>query len=309
MQRENSELKLGLLSAIAAHVLWGVFPLFWRQVGHVDSLVVVCHRVIWAFLFLLLALPFLLHKTSEPEKQRFYAAVRTFSAWMTYGCAAALIAINWLTFIWAVNHDRVLEASLGYYINPLLNVFLGVLVLAERLTKLQWLAVAVATCGVGVITAAGGGLPWVSIVLACTFAMYALVKKQAKLPALFGLLLETAALLIPAVSYLALFGGETSGVLGTPNLRTLAFLVMGGIVTVMPLGLFAYAAHRVPLSTIGLLQYIGPSMQFFIGVYVLSEPFDGWHFVGFAFVWTALAIYLFSSRYQPEPPLNLRGRR
>ena len=203
MSASNNNLNLGLISGVIAHVLWGVFPLFWRQLGHVNALEVVCHRVLWAFVILLSALPLLVVTLDKPARAYAYTAFRSLKHWRFTALAASLVAINWLTFIWAVNHDRVLEASLGYYINPLLNVVLGVIVIGERLSKYQWLAVFVATIGVGVMTVAGGGLPWVSPVLACSFATYGLVKKQTATPPLIGLLFENTTLLIPSIVFLS----------------------------------------------------------------------------------------------------------
>jgi len=221
--------------------------------------------------------------------------MRNGSVWLTHAFAAVLIAVNWLTFIWAVNHDRVLEAALGYYINPLLSVLLGVLVFRERLLRAQWFAVAIAAAGVSVIAIADGGLPWPSLLLACSFAVYAMVKKQAELPALLGLLLENAAILVPAVAFLAFVESTRGGALSAGDGGTVALLVTGGVITIMPLALFAHAATRVPLSTIGLLQYIAPTMQFIIGALILSESFDKWRLLGFSFVWVAIAIYMTSA--------------
>ena len=169
---------------------------FWRQLGEVDALVVVAYRVFWSFSFLLLALPAILAWSDSETRQVVRNSLVSPRVWSIYLLAGGFIAINWLTFVWAVNHERVLEASLGYYINPLLNVLLGVGLLGERLTRLQWTAIASATLGVAVLTFAGGGLPWVSLVLACSFALYSLVKKKAPLPALVGLLFETTTLLV-----------------------------------------------------------------------------------------------------------------
>lgn len=296
MQPEQKELRLGLLAGVGAHVLWGTFPLFWRQLNAVDALEVVAHRVVWAFVFLLAASP-LIYRSFPPQTRKLVRdSIGDSRALMTYALAAVLVGINWLTFIWAVNHERVLEASLGYYINPLLNVLLGVIVLSERLSKLQWLAVGIAAIGVGVMTVAGGGLPWVSLVLAFSFATYGLVKKKATLPVLVGLLLENAALLVPAIAMLFYIEATRGGELTAGNTRILTFLVLGGLVTIAPLSLFAFAAKRVPLSTIGLLQYIGPTMQLLIGILILDETFDGYRLVGFVFVWIALAVYLYSTQ-------------
>lgn len=295
MQPEKSEVRLGLISALAAYLVWGVFPLFWRQLSTVDAWEVVCHRIIWAFLFLLLALPLLIRGLSDQARRHLRDALTSWRVWAIYSTAAALIAANWLTFIWAVNHQRVLEASLGYYINPLLSVILGVVVLGERLTRPQWSAVAVAAAGVLVMTVADGGLPWPSLVLACSFSMYGFVKKKASLPALIGLLVENAILVTPAIIFLGRVELVRGGAWNAEGGGMLLWLMLGGSVTILPLALFAFAARRIPLSTIGLLQYVAPTLQFLIGLLVFSEDFDGWRFVGFACVWCGLAIYAVST--------------
>ncbi len=302
MLTDDRQVRIGLLSAVAAHLLWGVFPIFWRQLGDFDAMQVVCHRVLWSFTTLAIYLPFMWRRLDVDARKNLKLSLQTKKIWLIYAAAAGLIALNWLTFIWAVNHDRVLEASLGYYINPLLNVVIGVWVLGERLTGSQWIAIACATLGVAIMTVAGGGLPWVSLVLASSFAVYALIKKKAPLPALLGLLLETAALLLPAVLYIIFvevsgnsFAGD-QGAFGSGDMRLLMLLMLGGTVTIAPLSLFAFAARRAPLSAIGVLQYIAPTMQFLLGVFLYSEDFDGWQLLGFIFVWIALGLYMISTR-------------
>lgn len=301
MHADNREVRFGLLSAIGAHVIWGVFPLFWRQFGDYDALQVVAHRVLWAFVALLAALPLLRAQLDARQRQELRDASRSPRVWATYTMAAGLIAVNWLTFIWAVNHDRVLDASLGYYINPLLNVLLGVWVLGERLHRLQWIAIGFAAVGVAIMTLGERGLPWPSLVLAASFSLYSLVKKRAPLTALIGLLFETTALLLPALTYLVLvergvMGPAGSSAFAVGDLRMMVLLVLGGTVTIFPLGLFAFAARRVKLTTLGILQYIGPTMQFLIGTWVLRETFDSWGMMGFSAVWLALILYMLSLR-------------
>ncbi len=296
MRSEDSQHQLGLLAALAALVLWGVFPIFWRQLGEVDALVVVAHRVFWSFSFLLLALPAILAWSDSETRQVLRKSIVSGRVWCIYWLAAGFIAVNWLTFVWAVNHERVLEASLGYYINPLLNVLLGVGLLGERLSRLQWTAIGSATLGVAVLTVAGGGLPWVSLVLACTFSLYSLVKKKAPLPALVGLLFETATLLIPAAMLMVYLSRWAQVSVLPPTAWLGLMLILGGTVTIAPLALFAFAAKRVALSTLGILQYVAPTMQFLLGVFAFGETFAFWQLLGFAFVWNALLIYLVSTR-------------
>lgn len=295
MQSEQKEVRIGLLAAVGAHLMWGVFPLFWRQLGEIDALQVVAHRVLWAFVFLLISLPLLLRFLDSGSRRQVAEFAKSRRIWGVYALAAVLIAVNWLTFIWAVNHDRVVESSLGYYINPLLNVLLGVWVLGERLTRSQWVAIGCAAIGVAIMTIAGGGLPWVSLVLATSFAVYGLVKKKAPLPALIGLFFETSVLLLPALVFLAYVDvWQGNGVWHVGHPRLIFMLLLGGTITIAPLALFAFAARRAPLSAIGVLQYIGPTMQFLLGVFLFNEAFGKWQLAGFACVWLAVAIYLWS---------------
>lgn len=304
MSSDSRGVRLGLLSAIGAHLLWGVFPLFWRELRDVDALEVVSHRVVWAFLFLALALPFVVRSLENDSRELLKRTIANPRMWGVYILAAALIAANWLIFIWAVGHNRVLETSLGYYISPLLTVVLGIIVVRERLSKAQWSAVLVVTFGVGIMAIAGGHPPWISICLAASFAVYGFLKKQAPLPALLGLFIENGFLLIPAIIFLGFrhwgtSGLEDSGLTGSGifgrELYPSTMLILGGCITIAPLGLFAFAAPRVPLATMGILQYIGPTMQFFIGAVILKEPFDKWRLLGFSFVWIGLALYMFDT--------------
>jgi chloramphenicol-sensitive protein RarD len=266
---------------------------FWRQLSYIDPLEVVCHRVVWAWVILLCLAPVLVYTAAPQLRRELSEFIWKPRIWITYATAACLITINWLVFIWAVSNDRVVDASLGYYINPLLNVLLGVLVIRESLGRTQWLAVGVATVGVSVMAVAGQGVPWVSLLLAVSFSLYGLVKRNAPMPPLLGLLLETTILVGPAIWLLT---WRTS----TPRLPN-AFaspellLVLGGLLTIMPLALFAFAARRVPLSTLGILQYIGPTLQFLIGVLIFSEDFKPARIFGFVCVWIALLIYVVGS--------------
>ncbi len=285
--------RAGLACGALAHVMWGTFPLFWRQLSYIDPLEVVCHRILWSWVILLALAPALIYIAAPQVRRELREYIWTPRVWVTYGIAACLITVNWLVFIWAVSNDRVVEASLGYYINPLLNVLLGVLVVRESLGKTQWLAVGVAAVGVSIMALAGEGLPWVSLVLAVSFSLYGLVKKNAPMPPLLGLLLETTVLVGPALLWLMWI---------TPSprppgqfLNSQLLLVLGGLLTTMPLALFAFAAKRVPLSTLGILQYIGPTLQFLIGTLIFAEAFGPVRITGFVCVWLAILIYLVGS--------------
>jgi chloramphenicol-sensitive protein RarD len=243
----------------------------------------------------------------RPSRQYFIALIKTRGVWLRYGFAGTLLAINWLAFLWAVNNNAVLQASLGYYINPLLSVLLGVVVLGEKLARVHWCAIGVVTAGVAVMTVAGGGLPWVSLAMATSFSLYAFVKKGAQLPALTGLWFEM--LILVPVSALYLFlqasefapSGQTSVVYGSTTDWWL--LAGGGIITVLPLALFSSAAKTVSLSMMGILQYVGPTLQFLVGVLVYHELFSGGRVLGFALVWCGVLLYLAPSLRVMRRPL------
>ncbi len=320
MPSSSASLRLGLVFAIAAYSSWGVFPLFWRLLESVPSLEVVCHRVIWSTVFLLVAIAFIRWKqpafgieligapeapSSEqaPQQQRaglLGTGVQSISRtrlWVISALAAITISINWLSFIWAVNHDRVLDASLGYYIAPLVNVALGVLVLGERLSRWQWLAIVIATCGVTSMSIAGGSMPWVSLAMAVSFGVYGLLKKRVPLPALIGLLTENLVLSGPAILYLFSLAAQGGGAMGRTGWQTDALLIAGGVVSVPPLMFFALAVRRVSLSTIGVLQYIGPTLQLWIGVLVMGERFGYDRILGFTLVWIGSLIYIAGAHF------------
>ena len=292
MQTDSREVRIGLLSAVTAHLLWGVFPIFWRQLGDFDAMQVVCHRVLWSFVTLAIYLPFMWRGFDVDTRQKLKASVQTKKIWLIYAAAAGLIAVNWLTFIWAVNHDRVLEASLGYYINPLLNVLLGVVILRERLGTVQWLAVAIAAIGVAYMTISIGSLPWIALLLSTSFATYALLKKQMRgVGPIESLAVEVTLVLLPALIYLTILGRGGEGAFGADGARVTILLILTGVATALPLLLFGAAARLIKLSTIGLLQYIAPSLQFLIGVFVYGEVVGRDRLIGFVLVWFALAIY------------------
>ncbi len=276
--------QIGVLCAVTAHVMWGLFPLYWRLLDSIPPVTLTAHRVLWSFL-ILAALAAVI-----PRLRPTWDLLRDRRALGLCAGAAAMIALNWGVFMYAISTNQVLQASLGYYINPLLNVLLGVVILGERLKRFQWLAVGSAAVGVAVMSWAGSGVPWIALSLAGAFAMYGLLKKKAPLPPLQGLMVETG-LLFPLAITLVAIQARNSG--GTPYpASTWILLITGGLITIMPLGLFAVAAKRVTLSTIGILQYIGPSLQWFVGAIVLGEPFGGSKVVGFVFVWAGVIVFI-----------------
>jgi chloramphenicol-sensitive protein RarD len=275
----------GILHAVAAYLLWGLLPVYWKALQSVSPPQILAHRIIWSFV--ILGLVVLVRR----EGRASIALLRQGRAVRLHGLAACLLALNWLTYIHGVNSDRIVETSLGYYINPLFSVVLGVVVLRERLRRFQWLAVGIAFLGVGLMTLGVGRVPWIALVLATSFGLYGLAKKKAKAAALPGLTLETGVLVLPAIVGLTMLWLRGAGALGHADLSTQLLLVLGGLVTLAPLLLFAHAARTVPLSTLGLLQFLAPSVALWIGVAIYDEPFDRTRQLSFGLIWLALAIY------------------
>ncbi|MEO6410468.1 MAG: EamA family transporter RarD [Burkholderiaceae bacterium] len=275
----------GIASAAAAYVLWGLFPLYFRQLAMVAPAEVLVHRVLWSALFVLMILAW-------RGQWRWIAAVaRQPRVLAAFAATALLLSANWLTYIWAVNNGHVVDASLGYFITPLVNVLLGYTVLHERPRRAQWTALGLAGAGVAWLTWQVGSLPWIALVLAASFGCYGLLRKIAVLGALEGLALETLWLTPFALLAAALWWGAGSASLPPPDLGTALWLVGIGPVTAVPLLLFAAGARRISMTTLGLLQYLGPTIQFVLGVWVFHEPFAANRLVGFGLIWAALALY------------------
>jgi chloramphenicol-sensitive protein RarD len=275
----------GYLYGLAAYGLWGFFPLYFRALAPAGALEVLAHRIVWSLAFLVLALLIAKRIGSLRMLLRRPGAV----AGMTL--AAVIIAVNWGTYIHGVNTERVVETSLGYFINPLVTVMLGVVVLGERLRPLQWLALGFGGAGVALLTIDYGRLPWIALVLAFSFASYGLVKKRLGLPPAEGLMIEAAVLSAPALAFifwLDATGAMTFGALGATHTT---LLVLSGAVTAVPLLLFAASANRIPLTSLGILQYIAPLLQFLIGVFVFREPMPAARFAAFVLVWMALIVF------------------
>ncbi|MFC7301917.1 EamA family transporter RarD [Cognatiluteimonas weifangensis] len=296
----------GLWVAVASFVLWGVMPLYWHLLKAVPSLQIIAHRIVWSAL---LVAGWLLWKYGRGWLRQTLAIPR--AGWML-ALSGTLIAFNWGLYIWAVNAGHVVETSLGYFINPLLNVVLGVAVLHERLNRVQWTAVAIASGGVLWLTANYGSFPWIALALAASFGSYGLIRKLVAVPPVRGLGVESLYLVLPALALL--LWGESHGDGGfvahgaVPawGWGAAALLVFGGVLTALPLIGFADAVRRIPFSLVGLLQYIAPTLQLLCGVLVLGEAFDRDRAIGFAFIWVALAIYavdgLLRNRAAPALP-------
>lgn len=266
---------------IAAYVAWGVFPFYWKQIAFVPAEQVISHRIFWSFVTLALAMAL---RREWPRA----GSPKTFAI---YASAAVLISFNWFAYIWAVNHNLIVETSLGYFINPLVNVLLGVVLFRERLRPLQWAAVALAAAGVLYLTFSYGSVPWIALVLATTFAGYSVMKKLAPMKALEGLTLETGIVAPFALAFLIQQEAAGSGAFPHSGLAANLFMAGAGIVTTIPLLLFASGVRKVPLTLIGVFQYISPTLQFLAGVFFYSEPFTHDQAIGFTAVWIALAIF------------------
>jgi chloramphenicol-sensitive protein RarD len=275
----------GLAFGLGAYALWGLFPLYFPLLEPAGGLEIVAHRVVWSLVFIALLLTVL----------RAWARVRAVltdrRALLILVGAAVLISGNWLIFVYGVNSGQVVETSLGYFINPLVSVLLGVVVLSERLRPAQWVAVGIAAVAVTVLTVDYGRPPWIALGLAATFGLYGLLKKLVRVDAAPGLFLETALVVVPALVVIGVLHAQGEGTAGNNGVGHLLLLIGSGVATAVPLLLFAAATSRIPLSTVGLLQYLTPSMQLAIGVFVYGEPMPPLRLVGFAVVWLALAVF------------------
>jgi len=273
----------GVIAAASAFTLWGVFPLYLRLLQQVPSLEILSHRVLWSVVLLMSLL-------AMRRQWDWLALVRAQPRIIfTFATSALMVATNWVVYIWSVNHDHIVDASLGYFITPLFNVLFGI-GLGERLRLTQWAAVGLAACGVLWLTVSEGSVPWIGLVIAVTFSLYGLLRKTAALGALEGLSVETMLLLPAAGLFLLLPDAGSSHAFGS-NIPLSLLLMAAGPVTAIPLLMFAYGARRIPLSLVGLLQYIGPSIQLLLGVWLYHEPFAGAKLIGFAMIWLGLAVY------------------
>ena len=276
----------GLWAAIASFVVWGLMPLYWHLLKAVPSMQIMAHRVVWSAV---LVVGWLLWRQGWDWWRTIAARPRMLAALALSG---AVIAFNWGLYIWAVNAGHVVETSLGYFINPLVTVALGVVVLRERLRRPQWIAVACAAAGVAWLTWSAGSPPWIALGLAGSFALYGLVRKLVPVDAVAGLGVESLFMFLPALAYvLWAEAGHGGGFIGGWSLGTQLLLVFSGVVSAVPLVAFAYGVRRIPLSLVGLLQYIGPTLQLLLGVWFFHEPFDASRALGFGAIWLGLAIY------------------
>jgi len=274
----------GSLFALGAYLIWGLFPIYFKLLHQAPPLQVVSHRIVWSFILLTL----LLFLRKEWKKLR--QAIRGPKMLFIFMISSVLLCINWLIYVYGVQAGYIVETSLGYYINPLVSVLFGVVILHERLRPAQWAAVGLAALGVIYLTINYGYIPWIALSLAVTFGLYGLAKKTSPLGSFYGLSLETGMLFIPCLAYLIFVGSRSTGVFGHSNWLTTILLILTGPITAIPLLLFGAAARKIKLTTLGLLQYIAPTMQFLIGVWIYHEPFTLSNLVGFCIIWIALAI-------------------
>lgn len=279
--------RAGIAVALGAFMLWGLMPLYWHALKAVPALQVVLHRILWGAVFVC---GWLWLRRGAAWWQTLARRPRTL-AWLAL--SGALIAFNWGLYIWGVSNGHVIETSLGYFINPMLNVLVGVVFLHERMRRMQWLSVAIALIGVLWLTLRFGSIPWIALSLACSFSLYGLIRKHLAVDAIAGLGMESAYLFLPALVGLAwLEACGQSGLLSGHGWRIDGLLILGGALTALPLIGFSHAVRTVPLSVIGLLQYVAPTLQFLLGVFVFGEMFDRTRAIGFAFIWTGLLVFI-----------------
>ncbi|MCH1627819.1 EamA family transporter RarD [Fredinandcohnia quinoae] len=288
-----SEYKIGVIYTSIAYIAWGVLPLYWKLIDKISAIEILAHRVVWSFVFVL-GIVFLTKKgNSLIESLKFLLKNRISLVWVI--ASSILISINWVTYIWAVNSEHIIEASLGYYINPLISVLLGIIVLKERLLFWQAISFIIAGVGVLILTIQYGSFPWVAVTLALSFGFYGLTKKLTKLDSLIGLTLETMVVTPIALLYLLFLYRGGVDAFSSANLDVKLLLIGAGMATALPLLWFASGAKRIPLSMIGILQYIAPTISLILGVFLYHEHFSKAHLITFICIWLALLIYSLSN--------------
>ncbi|MFC4854298.1 EamA family transporter RarD [Actinophytocola glycyrrhizae] len=292
----DAEHRRGVLFGVTAYGIWGLFPLYWALLSASGALETLAHRMIWSLVVVAGVLLW------TRRFGTFRAVLRNRRQLLLLTAAAVLIATNWGVYIWGVNSGHVVETALGYFIGPLVSVLLGVVLLGERLRKAQWTAVALGVVAVVVLAVGYGELPWIALVLACSFATYGLVKKLANVGAVESMAVETSVTLLPALAFVVFLEASGNGTFTTGGVGHALLLVGGGFVTMVPLLAFGAAAVRIPLSVIGLLQYLTPSLQFTFGVLVFREHMPPERWLGFAFVWLALIVLTFDGLRRRTPP-------
>ncbi|QDR79982.1 EamA family transporter RarD [Sporomusa termitida] len=285
----HSEHFTGVVSAAGAYLLWGILPVYWKQLAYVPAYEILAHRVIWSCVFMFAVL--LATRGIRQFAQETLAIVHNPKKRLGLLVASLLISVNWLIYIWAVNANRVVETSLGYYINPLVSVLLGIMVLKERLSLWQSISVVLAAAGVAALAISYGTIPWVSVSLALSFAFYGMCKKMLGIGAVTSTTLETLIVAPAALVYLLYIAGQGGGAFHLDSLLTAALLMGAGAVTAVPLLLFASGANRLSLSLLGFIQYMSPTIALALGVLLYHEPFTSAHLMAFSLIWLALAVF------------------
>lgn len=288
---ESQQTRQGVLFALAAYFIWGIAPAYFKLIDYVPANEILTHRIIWSFFFMILLI------SVSRQWNTVRAACRNKTKLLLLAVSAILIGSNWLTFIWAVNNHHMLEASMGYFINPLVNVLLGMLFLSERFRRMQWVAVALAFSGVAIQLWQFGSIPYISLILAFTFGLYALVRKKIGVDSQTGMLIETLWLLPIAAIYLFFIADTTTSHLGQNTMSLNLLLVAAGVVTTVPLLFFTAAATKLRLSTLGFFQYIGPTMMFVLATVFYGETIGKEKLITFGFIWAALIIFVFDALY------------
>ncbi len=303
MNSRISDTTSGTLYALSAFVLWGILPVFWKLLDVVPAGEVLAHRIFWSAFFVTAVLFYM-------GRKNFLSLLQDRRNRISLILTGTLIGVNWFIYIFAVHTDRIVEASMGYYINPLISIFLGLIVLKERFQRIQWIALILAVIGVAIITVYFGRIPWIALMLSSTFGLYGLVKKIMNLDALSSLGVETLMLAPIAGGFIALQAVNGTGSFMTIKYTTDSLLILSGVITALPLYWFAQGARRIPLSRIGFLQYIAPTLMLLIGVFVYDEPFTRVHVMSFGLIWSALALYTISlirtSKYIEKRMSNTR---
>jgi chloramphenicol-sensitive protein RarD len=286
MSKDKVELR-GIGSVFSAILLWGFLPLYWRQLGSIPADVILANRIIWSFVFVIIILGY------QRRIRELFPQIKSGKNNVLF-IAGVIISFNWFTYIYAVNSGHIVEASLGYYINPLLTIFLARVVEKEKMDLYQLAAVILAFIGVAIITFNYGQIPWIALVLAITFSSYSLIKKRVQTDVVLGISLETIAVVPIALTYLLFLSLNEPQIYTALNPKEFVFLLSTGVITAVPLMLFAYGAQRIPLMTVGFINYLSPTINLFLGVFIFKEPFTIIHILTFGFIWTALVLYSLS---------------
>lgn len=284
---EVSEHKKGVFYAIICYLAWGFYPLYWKLLQHVPAVEILCHRLFWSMVFMVLFF-------SVIKRCRIRQHVKTLRQWGTLLLTGLLMTANWGVYIWAINSGNIIQSSLGHYINPLFSILFGCIFLHEKMNKIQWTALILATTGVVYLTAGYGEFPWISAVIALTFTLYAYFRKKAGIDATPALTVETLFMSVPALAYLATTFVQENNTLCHFDLTTAVLLALSGAVTAVPMLWFGMATQRIQLSTLGFIQYLSPTFQLVIGTFVFNENFTEAHLVCFIFIWSGLLLYTIS---------------